>query len=508
MAQADLSVAINLQKAILNISKYPRGDIRPSDYMKYTTKDYQTEDHLFRNIAKVAKLSNKNIFLPIINSRYESETLFQLDDILLSGSITEGTFLFSLDNETSSDIDFMIVVRHIKITEEDQKKGNLVVKENTPFVSLYLTDEDLIETCVDCLHETSSNTSWEKRAKLSSMKLKMQFKEKYSFSEFFMPNKKDDLKTVEDIPSLALSAKFSFPMWRHAPVRNFDFVLAIKCEGWPLCAQEWIFRPRCWPSQDLVQTIVKEGFHIVCKSSPKGDFRLSYSSAETLLIADLSDLQFKTYRAFKSFVSHYKKNWSLNAKKAVCSYYLKTIVLWYCEKSDPIDWTEDRIVGHLLSLIDDLIFALNEKNLSMYFMPKYNLMERFEDTTEAVKQMTELRLNINLITKAIITEQRNAVDVINHAHAIHDKMIMYFKETIRKEHFKPSDFFEFFHHLEKFSDEVSTIAAQKLLNRKDIKETIKENYRLLIRTAQEHISEEETDIWNVLQQVDSGCLMQ
>ena len=32
---------------------------------------------------------------------------------------------------------------------------------------------------------------------------------------------------------------------------NFDLVLAIKCEGWPLCAQEWITRSRCWPTQDI-----------------------------------------------------------------------------------------------------------------------------------------------------------------------------------------------------------------------------------------------------------------
>ena len=135
---------------------------------------------------------------------------------------------------------------------------------------------------------------------------------------------------------------------------------------------------------------------LFAKVLPKGDFRLSYFNAETLLIGNLSDLQFKAYRAFKSFISHYKKSWSPNAKKAVCSYHLKTIVLWYCEKTDPIDWTEDRIVAHLLSLIDDLILAINEKNLPMYFMPTYNLMERLKDKIEAVDQIRELRLNLKV----------------------------------------------------------------------------------------------------------------
>ena len=400
MAEVDVSDGINLKLAVLNIPKFPRGNRLLSSYVKYLTENLHLEGHV--QYESIAKFSIENIVASIINICNYSEPLIQLDDIVPSGSTTEGTHLFSLDNETSSDMDFMFVLKHIKITEEDQKKGNLVVKENTPFVSLYLTDEDLIKTCADCL-ETSSDASTERRAKLSAKKLKMQFRENHHVSEIFMPSSEDGAHVVDEGPSVALSAKLSFPMWKHFPVRNFDFVLAIQCSGWPLCAQEWLFRPRCWPSQDLVQTILKEGFHIVCKSSPEGDFRLSYSNAETLLIANLSDLQFKTYRAFKSFVSHYKKNWSLNAKKAVCSYHLKTIVLWYCEKSDLIDWTEDRIVDHLLSLIDDLILALSEKNLPMYFMPKYNLMKLFEDTTEVVKQMTELRLNINLITKAIIT---------------------------------------------------------------------------------------------------------
>ena len=392
MAQADANLAINLQEAILNVKKFP----------PFISEDYDAEGYLLpQGLAK--RFIKKPFLLSMIND-YGCEPLFHLDDILFSGSITEGTFLISSDKKASSDIDLMLVLKHIKITEVDQKKGNLVVKENTPFVNFCLTNEDLIKNFADCL-ETSSDAIWE-RAKLSSKKLQMRFIEKCPLSSILTVKNQDGVQVFDEGPSIPLFAKLRIPMFNHIPV-HFDFVLAIKCNGWPLCAQEWIFRPRCWPSPKLVRTIVKEGFHIVCKSSPEGDFRLSYSTAETLLIGNLSNLQFKTYRAFKSFVSHYKKNMSPNAKKTVCSYHLKTIFLWYCEKSDPIDWTKDRIAGHLLSLIDDLILALHEKNLPMYFMPKYNLMEQFEVTTEALKQMTELRFNINLITEAIITEERN-----------------------------------------------------------------------------------------------------
>ena len=412
MAQANTDAALRLRLAILTIA-FPRGIRDVYDFLKKLDDNLKLGGDICNMRSKMVQ---EHFFLTI-NTYFDNEPPFQLEDGVLSGSFSEGTPKFNYKEEKISDIDFMLVLKNIKVTEADQEKGNLPVKENTPFVNLYLSDEDLLKTWSDFL-EISNKPRYEK-AKLSSRKLKERFRENYIKNvPFALSINDEDVELVDDGPSIAVRSSTPFTeeskdmksIFKKLPKTDYDFVLAIKCHGWPLCAQEWLFRTRCWPSQDLVQTIVKDGFHIVCKSSPEGDFRLSYSNAETLLITNLSDLQFKTYRAFKSFVSHYKKNWGLNAKKAVCSYHLKTIVLWYSEKSDPIDWTEDTIVGHLLSLIDDLVLALNEKNLPMYFMPKYNLMERLEDTIEALKQITELRLNLSLITKAVISEEPNYLD--------------------------------------------------------------------------------------------------
>ena len=419
MAQEDEDMAIRLRVAILSIPNLPRGVRRPHDLYNMMFQAFTIEITVIRDV--LSELIQEN-FLLTINNYFDNEPPFQLQDVVLSGSFSEGTNKLNVKEETVSDMDLMLVLKNIQITEADQKNGSLPVKENTPFVNLYLTDEDLLKTWSEFV-ETSSDATCE-IAKLSSRKLKSRFRENYTKNvPINGPLHDEDVKLVDDGPSIEVCSKYPWdekiqdiPLsLKHFTKGDFDFVPVIQSNGWPLCAQEWIFRPRCWPSQDLVQTIVKEGFHIVCKSSPEGDFRLSYSNAETLLIGNLSDLQFKTYRAFKSFVSHYKKSWSPNAKKAVCSYNLKTIVLWYCEKSDPIDWTEEGVVDHLLSLIDDLILAINKKNLPMYFMSKYNLMERLEDTAEALAPMTELRRNLNLITKGIISEEpfSNLLDICN-----------------------------------------------------------------------------------------------
>ena len=231
----------------------------------------------------------------------------------------------------------------------------------------------------------------------------------------FAPLCKHDVEKVDERPSIAVS--YQVPDHKGAvyqppftgvpasPVEEFDLVLAIKCDGWPLFAQEWSSRSRCWPSDEIVQAIIDDGFHIVCKCSAEGDFRLSYSSAEKILIQNLNDLQYKTYRAFKAFVNHYKNEWSPDAKTTICSYHLKTILLWHCEKSDPKDWTKETVVSHLLSLVDDLIFALKEGNLPMYFMPKYNLMERIKESTQIVEKLADLRFNFCLIAEAIVAKE-------------------------------------------------------------------------------------------------------
>ena len=91
--------------------------------------------------------------------------------------------------------------------------------------------------------------------------------------------------------------------------------MALSCDGWPLSANEWITRERSWPDEELVNKIAQGGFHIVPKSSPEGDFRLSFSFAETTLIKHWSPLQHKIMRSFKAIVKYHQSNWSSNILK-------------------------------------------------------------------------------------------------------------------------------------------------------------------------------------------------
>ncbi|CAB4030397.1 Hypothetical predicted protein, partial [Paramuricea clavata] len=459
MAQADTGIVTRLRKAILNIIAYPRGCRRYSHLMaKLQFDDFDLGNELYKSFCD---LIDQHLFYSA-NRYFDSEAPFQLEDILISGSISEGMLKIVLKKESMSDMDLMLILKNIKVSEEEQRKGNLMTKENTPFVTLYLTDEDDIKMWADFI-EASSMATCERSTKLSSRKLKERFRENYiRYGPFCMPLGKEEVEKVDEGPSLAVSSElpgnweeWSIPKRMPFPVGEYDFVLAIKCNGWPLSAQEWLSRPRCWPNQDIIQKIIKDGFHVVLKSSSEGNFRLSYSNAEVVLIQNLSNLQHKTYRAFKSFISHYKNELAPNGKKLICSYHLKTIVLWYCEKSDPSDWTEESIVGHLLSLIDDLIIALKESNLPMYFMPKYNLMEQIEDGKEIAEKISDMRFNLSLITEAIISEEP---DILEWANFLFNQPCVSgcfkaFERGVEKGNFDQNDLFQCLQTVETYLDE-------------------------------------------------------
>ena len=476
MAQADVNVARSLRNAILNILPYPRGCRCLSDLFGYVALQVRPTEPEGKDFYKtVGNILDEHIF-KCANNYFDSEAPFQLEDILFSGSVSEGMLTMNFKNETTSDIDFMLILKNIEVTQEDQRKGNLIVKENSPFVNLLLTDKDLIRTWADYL-ENSPCAGIEESAKLSSMKLKERFRKKYvSYGPLLSPLNKEVVENVDEGPSVAVSSSYpvseeanSLSELMHFQAEKFDFVLAIKCDGWPLCAQEWPSRSRCWPSDDIVQTIIDDGFYIVCKSSAEGDFRLSYSKAEMLLILNLSDLQHKTYRAFKALVKYYKNKWTPDAKKIICSYHLKTIMLWYCEKSKPEEWTEDTVVSHLLLLIDNLIFALKEKKLPMYFMPKYNLMEQVKDSTQIVEQITEFRFRLNLITEAIIAQESTLFDIVKFL------FVTFFPEWtkplvkgIAKGSFDPRDFLECLQEKMRACNQFWVNATGRLPNRDDV----------------------------------------
>ena len=321
------------------------------------TIDIPVYSSCLKNIAirrACEHISKVSLFKANFESCFDTQPPFLFGGSILTGSFSEGLFLYTPDNPP--DMDFMCLLEGITFTRQDQENGSLVLREDTPFVYALIKGVKIRKLWSQFLDDTD-------RTRLSSRKLKDKLKENYQRrGQFFRRSKgehHDDIgygaaMTIHKTPGLpsfpkihdfaqkyliqplikefgdmVVDLEFSTKLddailWYHL-VNCSDIVLSISCEGWPSCAREWVTRERIWPDERLVEGITQCGFHIVPKSSPDGDFRLSFSQAETMLVKALNPLQHKVMRAFKAVVKYHENSWTPSMKGIICSYHLKTV---------------------------------------------------------------------------------------------------------------------------------------------------------------------------------------
>ena len=197
----------------------------------------------------------------------------------------------------------------------------------------------------------------------------------------------------------------------HEREGGIDFVPAFKGRGWPKVAREWIKRDRKWPSPEVVDRVIQEGFHLVVKPPKNGgkpdcDFRISFSHAEYLLSQEMNDIQRECYRCLKRYYRFYPLS---TEPKSLVTFHLKNILLQTIEESGADMWTESNRVECMMKLLRNLLEALRKKDLRHFFVSSYNLFcadyierpELLESLAEKVEQIMKnpLKSANNLIQK-------------------------------------------------------------------------------------------------------------
>ena len=201
-------------------------------------------------------------------------------------------------------------------------------------------------------------------------------------------------------------------------VSGVDFVPALRCFGWPRVAREWIKRERKWPSPDIVDRIVQEGFHLVVKppkngGNPDFDFRISFSHAEYLLSQEMNDIQRECCRCLKRYYRAYLST----EPKSLVTYHLKNIFLQTIEETGAEFWTESNRVEYVMKLFGNLLEALIRNNLPHFVVRSYNLFsndyiegpEILESVARRVEQIIEnpMQFAKELIQKLDSKDTRN-----------------------------------------------------------------------------------------------------
>ena len=213
---------------------------------------------------------------------------------------------------------------------------------------------------------------------------------------------------------------------------GIDFIPALRSREWPKVAREWIKRERKWPSPDIVENIIHQGYHLVVKSPKKNgdphcDFRISFSHAEYLLSQEMNDIQRDCYRCLKK----YHRAYLCTQPKSLVSFHLKNLFLQTIEETDAEMWTESNRAKCMLKLLGNLVKVLKTKDLRHFFVKSYNLF-----SVDYVQNPDVLESLAGKVLEIMEDPKRFATQIIQSRAKPREKKIYISQENAPSEPFK------------------------------------------------------------------------
>ncbi|XP_076072025.1 cyclic GMP-AMP synthase-like receptor 2 [Mytilus galloprovincialis] len=162
---------------------------------------------------------------------------------------------------------------------------------------------------------------------------------------------------------------------------TYDLAYCLHCKTWISPAEQWIRRSsnNSWPSKDVKRSIVKHGVLFVpigVKGSPKEDkeWRISFSVGEKLLIHCFTHTQLLCYALLKILLKDVIDTYQ-ECKDLLCSYFLKTIMLWISEELPQSVWKPQNLIPCFLRCLSRLVYCVEYSICLNYFIPENNMFE-------------------------------------------------------------------------------------------------------------------------------------
>ncbi|XP_060069224.1 uncharacterized protein LOC132549317 [Ylistrum balloti] len=159
---------------------------------------------------------------------------------------------------------------------------------------------------------------------------------------------------------------------------DIDSVFTLQCD-WPEQARGWLTRQRNynWPGKDLKNKIEFIGCHLV----PIGhtlshqrdiEWRISFNKPERELVWSFNGTQFACVDFMKIF---FQVKISPNFPDLFPSYFIKTVMFWMIEESNPTLWEPENLCRCLEELLCRIIICVGKKEIRNYFIPSNNMMD-------------------------------------------------------------------------------------------------------------------------------------
>ena len=178
-----------------------------------------------------------------------------------------------------------------------------------------------------------------------------------------------------------------------------DVVESLWCPQWPKEAQGWLKRPRNngWPTIDTITEVVANSCHVVyvkhrsCRDE-NGQWRFSFSVAEVILLQSWTQVQQIVYHLLRFIAKRelIQKDCP-KEDEILCTYHLKTLMLWTCEEMPPEWWNSSSVIATCCELLKKLAEWLKKRHCPNYFIPEANLFH--EPSSSTITDKIERRLN-------------------------------------------------------------------------------------------------------------------
>jgi len=178
-----------------------------------------------------------------------------------------------------------------------------------------------------------------------------------------------------------------------------DCVCCLFCPEWPRDGYNWYLPPRNngWPTSETISEVVRNGCQVVyvqhraCRED-EYQWRLSFSVAEVILLRSWTKIQQIAYHLLKFFAKkEFTKKNCPKEDEVLCTYRLKTLMLWTCEEMSPEWWDSSPVIAMCCELLKILSDWLKRRYFPNYFIPETNLVHQL--TTPTQLHQTERRVN-------------------------------------------------------------------------------------------------------------------
>ena len=159
---------------------------------------------------------------------------------------------------------------------------------------------------------------------------------------------------------------------------DIDHAHCLVSDFWPPIACSWINRCNLWPAPHVVDQIVKSGCHVVAighklSKHVENEWRISFSKAETKLVYSMNHTQFLTYGLLKLFLKEILNIGLDEDEKLLCSYHVKTAILWAIQQNAILDWCPQNLLECFWVCFKLLLKWIYEGVCPNFFIPENNM---------------------------------------------------------------------------------------------------------------------------------------